>query len=388
MRFGLQNLFESPEGRSEHDIIREQIDLMQEAEGMGFDTVWGAEHHFSEYGFLASNAVTLAAIAEKTTTLRLGTAIVVLPFNNPVRVAEEYAFLDNLSDGRLDFGVGRGYQPTEFKGMGVDQEKSRGMFREALDIILQAWTQERVNFKGKHYTVEDLSVRPKPLQKPTPPLWMAVLSPESYALAGRLGANLMFAPVFTPNMEAYSQKLVDYRDALVKYGHDPATKRASALRMIYLSDSKEQARKEFEGPLLWYYRKIGQLVAPPPGQAAVKGYETYTATRDLAAKATFDDLVEGGAVICGTPDECNAELEKFEETFKFTDLMVWTRLGGLEPANVRKSMDLMNRYVIPNFKDKTPSVGVRMVEIDDKVAVPAGAPDDASAGYPPLAPHS
>lgn len=90
---------------------------MQAAEGMGFTTVWGAEHHFSEYGFLASNAATLAAVAEKTKTIRLGTAIVVLPLNNPIRVAEEYAFLDHLSGGRLEFGVGRGYQPTEFNAL-------------------------------------------------------------------------------------------------------------------------------------------------------------------------------------------------------------------------------------------------------------------------------
>jgi hypothetical protein len=125
-------------------------------------------------------------------------------------------------------------------------------------------------------------------------------------------------------------------------------------------------------------------VAPPPGQDAVKSYETYTDTRDLAAKVTFDDLVEGGAVICGTPDDCNEDLEKFEETYKFTDLMVWTRMGGLAPEKVRKSMDLMDRYVIPNFKDKTPSEGVRMVDVDKDAKIPVGAAPDASAGYPPL----
>jgi luciferase family oxidoreductase group 1 len=364
MEFGLQNLFESPEGRQENEIIREQIDLMQAAEGMGFTTVWGAEHHFSEYGFLASNAVTLAAIAEKTTTLRLGTAIVVLPFNHPVRVAEEYAFLDNLSGGRLDFGVGRGYQPTEFKGWGIDQTLSRPIFRESLDIILQAWTQDQVNFKGKHFTIENLTVRPKPLQKPHPPLWMAVLSPESFALAGRLGANLEFAPVFTPNMAAYSVQLKDYYDALERYGHDPATKKTSALRMIYLSDSREQARKDFEGPLLWYYRRIAQLVAPPPGQDAVSSYETYTATRDLAAKVTFDELVDAGAVICGTPDDCNEDLEKFVGAYKFNHLMVWTRMGGLAPDKVMKSMQLMQDHVIPVWKDKTPNVGVELPNVE------------------------
>ncbi len=352
MKFGLQNLFESPEGRREDEIITEQIDLMQAAEGMGFDSVWGAEHHFSEYGFLTSNAVTLAAVAAKTEKIRLGTAIVVLPFNNPIRGAEEYAFLDNLSGGRLEFGVGRGYQPSEFKGFGIDQTQSRSIFRESLEIILQAWTQERVNYKGKHFTIEDLSVRPKPLQKPHPPVWMAVLSPESFALAGRLGANLMFAPVFTPNMAEYAKQLVNYRDALERYGHDPDTKRRSALRMIYLADSKEQARKDFEGPVLWYYRRIAQLVAPPPGQDAVTSYETYTATRDLAAKVTFDQLIEAGAIICGTPDDCNRDLEKFEKTYGFTDLLVWTRMGGLAPEKVMKSMDLMHRYVIPNFQDK------------------------------------
>jgi natural product biosynthesis luciferase-like monooxygenase protein len=365
MEFGLQNLFESPEGRKESDTIREQIDLMQAAEGIGFTTVWGAEHHFSEYGFLASNAVTLAAVAEKTKTLRLGSAIVVLPFNHPIRVAEEYAFVDNLSGGRLDFGVGRGYQPMEFKYFGVDQAKSRGMFREALEIVLQAWTQERVTYKGKFYEFNDVPVRPKPLQKPTPPLWMAVLSPESFALAGRLGANLEYAPVFTPNMAEYAVRLRDYYEALVKYGHDPATKKTSALRMIYLSDSREQARKDFEGPLLWYYRKIAQLVAPPPGQPAVKSYETYTPQRDLAAKVTFDDLVEGGAVICGTPDDCNEDLERFVGAYKFNHLMVWTRLGGLAPDKVLKSMRLMQEHVIPVWKDKTANVGVEVPDVEE-----------------------
>ena len=363
MEFGLLNLFESPEGRREREIIREQVDLMQAAEGMGFTTVWGAEHHFSDYGFLASNAVTLAAVAEKTEKIRLGSAIVVLPFNHPIRVAEEYAFLDNLSGGRLEFGVGRGYQPTEFKGFGINQAKSRGIFRESLEIILQAWTQERVNYEGKFYRFKDVPVRPKPLQKPTPPISMAVLSPESFALAGRLGANLLFAPVFTPNMAEYVIRLREYRNALVQFGHDPTTKKTSALRMVYLAESREQARKDFEGPLLWYYRKIAQLVAPPPGQDAVRSYETYTQTRDLAARVTFDDLVAGGAVSCGTPDDCNADLEKFIGTYKFNHLLVWTRLGGLSPDKVLTSMRLMQDHVIPVWKDKMPNIGIQEPDV-------------------------
>ena len=170
MKFGMLHLFENPIDKTEHQIVREQLDLMRAAEDYGFDSVWPAEHHFTEYGYCASPAVTLAAVAAVTKRVRLGTGIVVLPFHNPIRVAEDFAMLDLMSDGRVDLGVGRGYQPVEYRGFQVDQEKSRGIFNEALQVIVQAWTQERINFKGAHYNIVDQPVRPKPLQKPHPPI--------------------------------------------------------------------------------------------------------------------------------------------------------------------------------------------------------------------------
>src|SRR5208337_4411471 len=148
MKFGMLHLFENPVGKSEYQIVKEQFDLMRAAEDLGFDSIWPAEHHFTEYGYCASPALSLAAVASVTKRIRLGTGVVVLPFHNPIRVAEELAMLDLMSDGRLDFGVGRGYQPLEFKGFQIDQAKSRGIFNESLEVIMQAWTQERVNFKG------------------------------------------------------------------------------------------------------------------------------------------------------------------------------------------------------------------------------------------------
>jgi alkanesulfonate monooxygenase SsuD/methylene tetrahydromethanopterin reductase-like flavin-dependent oxidoreductase (luciferase family) len=144
MKFGMLHLFENPIGKSEHDIVHEQLTLMRAAEDYGFDSVWPAEHQFSEYGYCASPAVTLAAVASETKRLRLGTGVVVLPLNHPLRVAEDYAMLDVMSNGRVDFGIGRGYQPTEFAGYGIDQTQSRVMFDEAVQVIRQAWTQERV----------------------------------------------------------------------------------------------------------------------------------------------------------------------------------------------------------------------------------------------------
>src|SRR5690242_7925162 len=134
MKLGMLHLFENPAGKTEHQIIQEQMSLMYEAESLGFDSVWPAEHHFSEYGYCASPQVSLAAVAARTKRIRLGTGVVVLPFHNPIRVAEDFAFLDLMSDGRVDLGVGRGYQPVEYRGFQVDQEKSRGIFKEALQI--------------------------------------------------------------------------------------------------------------------------------------------------------------------------------------------------------------------------------------------------------------
>jgi len=134
------HLFENPVGKSEYQIVKEQFDLMRAAEDLGFDSIWPAEHHFTEYGYCASPALSLAAVASVTKRIRLGTGVVVLPFNHPIRVAEDFAMLDLMSDGRVDFGVGRGYQPGEYKGFGIDQTKSRGIFNESLEVILQAWT--------------------------------------------------------------------------------------------------------------------------------------------------------------------------------------------------------------------------------------------------------
>ncbi|HTY55572.1 MAG TPA: LLM class flavin-dependent oxidoreductase [Candidatus Binataceae bacterium] len=350
MKFGMLHLFESPMGRTEYQVMKEQLDLMRSAEDLGFDSVWPAEHHFSDYGYCASPAVSLAAIASVTKRIRLGTGIVVLPFHNPIRVAEEYAMLDLMSDGRVDFGVGRGYQPIEFKGFQLDQAKSRGIFNESLEIIMQAWTQERVNFKGVHFNIQDLAIRPKPLQKPHPPVWVAGLSEATFPMVGKWGCNLLCAPVFGFQGNSAADLLNSYRQALRASGHDPATKEIAALCMVYCAETTAQARREFSESVMWYYRTIAKYIAPPAGQGPVKTYELYTKTRDLAAKVSFEELLEAGALICGDRDHCIEQITSMKEKLGFTQLLCWTRLGGLDTQKVLKSMELMQKHVIPYFK--------------------------------------
>ena len=350
MKFGMLHLFENPVGKTEHEIVKEQLGLMQAAEDLGFDSVWPAEHHFTEYGYCTSTAVMLAALARVTSRIRLGTGVVVLPFHHPLRVAEEFALLDLVCDGRLDFGVGRGYQPVEYKGFQIDQTKSRALFSETLEIVLQAWTKGKVSFHGEHFHYEDQPVRPQPLQKPHPPVWVAGISEESFPLIGRWGFNLLCAPVFGFQGKSADDLLARYRAALRAGGHDPAEKELAALCMIYVGENRKQARAEFAEPVLWYYRTISKYVAPPAGQAAIPSYEVYAQTRDLAATIGWEQLLDAGAVICGDPDDCIAQIEAIQARFGATLLLSWTRLGGFDSRKVMRSMQLMGKYVIPHFK--------------------------------------
>jgi luciferase family oxidoreductase group 1 len=352
MRFGMLHLFENPIGKSEHEIIHEQMDLMRAAEDLDFDSVWPAEHHFTEYGYCASPALSLAAIANETHRIRLGSGIVVLPLNHPLRVAEDYAFLDHMSDGRVDLGVGRGYQPLEFERYGVDQSSTRTRFDEALQVIRQAWTTGQVNFEGEHFRFHDVPVRPKPMQVPHPPIWMAALSPESFEIAGRYGLNLLSGSVFGLSPGNAQARRADYHRGLAAGGHSAEGKSVGYLSMVYVADSMEQARAEFRDPVLWYYETIAKYVAPRSG--AVSGYEIYASFRDVASTADWDLLVEREAVICGDPDFVIEKLHEHQQTFGFTDLLCWTRLGGLEHGKVLRSMELMRDKVIPALRDSEP----------------------------------
>lgn len=350
MKFGQLHLFENPAGRTEKQIVDEQFDIMVRAEEFGFDSLWPAEHHFSEYGYCASPAVTLAALATRTQNIRLGTGVVVLPLNHPLRVAEDYAMIDLLSGGRVDLGVGRGYQPHEFAGYGVDQSRSRDMFHEGIEIIQKAWTGETFSYDGEFYKFDQLSVRPKPLQKPHPPIWMASLSPQTFEMCGRYGFNLMCAPVFGFNVNQGAAFIEEYREALRSHGRDPAEFEIAGLVITYVAETTQQALDDFAEGVMWYYKTFAKYIAPPPGQPAVPSYEMYTAARDRLAAAEWDHIVESGSVVCGSPDQVADRIAQMHELCGFTHFLSWTRIGGLEHKKVLRSMELMRDKVMPQVR--------------------------------------
>jgi natural product biosynthesis luciferase-like monooxygenase protein len=352
MKMGMLHLFENPVGKTEHEIIKEQMELMYEAENLGFDSVWPAEHHFSEYGYCASPQVSLAAVAARTKRIRLGTGVVVLPFHNPIRLAEDFAFLDLMSDGRVDLGIGRGYQPIEYAGFGLGdkQAESREIFDESIQLIRKCWTEERVTFKGKYYQVDDLMVRPKPLQKPYPPIYMACLSPATFALAGGYGFNVLMSGAFGLSPEGAKQGIRDYRAARKAAGLDPAAGQVALLLKVYVGDTMDGARKDYAGPVEWYYRTVAKYLAPPQGQAAIKSYELYSQSRHAAETLSFDELAASPLMVCGDVDHAVQKLASVIEEYGFNELLCWTRIGGLETRKVMRSMELMSGLVMPRVR--------------------------------------
>ena len=199
MRFGFFDQLPCADSQSEsqryHDILAQIV----WGDELGFDTVWLGELHFGRRSsILAAPLMVLGAAAQRTARIRLGTAVTLLPLHNPIKIAEEAATADILSGGRLELGVGRGTAPIHYVGYNIPQEESRDRFEEALEVILQAWMNERFSYHGRYFHAQDLTVVPKPLQKPHPPLRLAANSPDTFAIAGRLGSPIFASPLINP----------------------------------------------------------------------------------------------------------------------------------------------------------------------------------------------
>src|SRR5437763_7238364 len=191
MRFGTYYFLQAPPALAHAEVFRREIEQMAWAEELGFDSLWLSEHHFIEYGLSVSPTVLAAAAAMRTRRVRIGLAAAILPFHDPIRLPQELAMVDILSGGRLDVGVGRGNRPVEFEGYRGPQIESRERFDETLAILIRAWTSERFSFEGRHFTIPEVRVIPKPLQQPHPPLYIVCVSPDTIEATALRGVPLL-----------------------------------------------------------------------------------------------------------------------------------------------------------------------------------------------------
>jgi alkanesulfonate monooxygenase SsuD/methylene tetrahydromethanopterin reductase-like flavin-dependent oxidoreductase (luciferase family) len=290
----------------------------------------------------------LAALAERTRTLRLGIAIVLLPLSHPLRVAEEVATLDVLSNGRVEFGIGRGSIPTHFTGFGVAQTESRDRFLESLDLILQAWTQDRVSFRGRFFQMDNISVVPKPVQRPYPPIRVAANSADTFELMGQIGYPIFVASQVNP-FRKIREFLPLYHQAREAAGHPTSTAEdVTVLMPLYVGNDSGEVRGVMEPSVRHWLHTASMLYSSShigSGPEAVRLKELS----ERARRMTYEQVCEVMAVFA-TPDACVEHLKRFQQEFGMGRVICWFNPGGMVPyQQVMQSMELFATKVMPHF---------------------------------------
>jgi alkanesulfonate monooxygenase SsuD/methylene tetrahydromethanopterin reductase-like flavin-dependent oxidoreductase (luciferase family) len=310
--------------RTVGELYRELLEQAEAAEALGFDSFWVAEHHFHEYGAVPSPPVWMAAAAERTRRIRLGSAVSILPFRDPLHVAEDYAMVDVLSGGRLNFGVGSGYLRHEFAGHGVDPESKRERFDEALEIILRAWRGESVTFDGRHHRVADVRLNVLPLQRPHPPVWIAILRYEAAPFVARKGFPMMMVPyATTEHLDEIRQATASFRRAYLDAGHPPERLDLPFALHTYVTDSRAAAAAE-----------------------AREAMDRYVRTRLYAKSRPYETLLDKHLIVTGSPEDCAATLGLYREA-GMTHLLAIVNYGGLPHKRVLRSMERLATEVMP-----------------------------------------
>lgn len=341
MRFGFFDQLpcapEFTEAQRYHDIVA-QIEL---GDALGYDTVWLGELHFSRsFSILADPLMVLAAAAQRTKRIRLGTAVTLLPLHNPVKIAEEAAIADILSDGRIEFGVGRGTAPVHYAGYDVPMEQSRERFDEALDFILAAWTNEQFSYSGKYFHVENLKLAPRPVQQPHPPVRIAANSPDTFPFAARRQFPIFATPLINPP-DKLKEGLAVYRST---YKGDCAL-----AFPVHVADSRAQARADCEKGLMRFLREAAERLRPLAA-GDIKSFEAFQQVLARIDRISFDDMDRDMGVF-GEPAYCIDRVRQLNEEYGIDEFICYFNQGGLmEHEMVRQSMSRFAKEVMPHFR--------------------------------------
>src|SRR5437763_12363494 len=254
--FGIFHEFARYAGQTDAEVFAQSCAQVDAAERWGLDVVWLAELHFLPERSVASAPLVLAsAIAARTRRVKIGMAVQVLPLCHPLRLAEEVATLDHISQGRIIFGVGRSGFPRTYEAYGVPYGESRERFAEVLEIVRRSWIDERLSFKGRFYTYENIAVVPKPFQKPHPPLRVAATSADTYPAIGAMGLPI-FVAVRLGTIEELGPNIAAYREAYRSAGH--AGQGEVYLRVpIYVGETEASARADPEHSIMPFYKALG-----------------------------------------------------------------------------------------------------------------------------------
>jgi alkanesulfonate monooxygenase SsuD/methylene tetrahydromethanopterin reductase-like flavin-dependent oxidoreductase (luciferase family) len=313
--------------------ILDQVDLLED---LGYDTVWFSEHHSSGYSF-GNPCVIAAAAAMRTKRIRIGTGVSLLPLHHPIMLAEQHGMLDVLSNGRLEYGVGRGFLPQEYDWLKVPMAESHSRYREAAEFIIKAWTEPGpISFHGTHFDIDNYAYFPPPVQKPHPPIYGSAGTPESARWAASMGLNLGTA-LFGPDRSTIAPRIALYRQTLAEHGFDPATREVCAITQMYCAPTKAEAVREGDVYATNYYRYFAQI----SGQT---GFFT---------EARGADLNGDSRVFLGDPEDLTRRIGAARDEFGIDLLLMEVAQGRAPPDKVVKALELFGGEVMPRLLGTT-----------------------------------
>jgi alkanesulfonate monooxygenase SsuD/methylene tetrahydromethanopterin reductase-like flavin-dependent oxidoreductase (luciferase family) len=348
MEFGMFHQFPALPGRSQRDAFEEAFAQIDAAERWGLDVMWLAELHFDPQRSLLSAPLSIAsAVAARTSRIKIGIAVQVLPLCHPLRIAEEGATVDQISGGRLIFGVGRSGLPRTYEDYGVSYAESRDRFGEVLDIVEQAWSQPAVSYEGKYYTFKNITVAPKPLQKPLPPIRIAAASPDTYPQVGERGLPI-FINARYGSFSEFAPEIRKYREAYAAAGH-PGSGQVYLRVPTYLAETEDRAHSEPEESLMHFYQEQAQRLRDSLSRAGTRAIEGRAERLKRIENLTYEEAL-GGQVLVGTPQMVTDRLGALQDELGIDGILAEINCGGLvSHGRVMTALHLLCEEVMPRF---------------------------------------
>jgi alkanesulfonate monooxygenase SsuD/methylene tetrahydromethanopterin reductase-like flavin-dependent oxidoreductase (luciferase family) len=340
---------EMRQGVGQADAFRDIFDTAQRADQLGLDCVWLGEIHFTPTRSVISASLQVAsAIASRTERLRVGTAVQVLPLNHPLRIAEEVATVDHISQGRFEFGIGRSGVVRTYDIYGVPYAESQARFREALEIIREGWRGEPFSYTGDFYRVDNAIVTPRPYQVPHPTIRMATTSDETFPAAGRLGLPI-FVGLRTTEIPDLQAQLAPYRQAWRDAGH-PGQPSVYLRIPVYVSTTEKGAVEEPRESVAAFFARQTELARAAVGRAGAGPADRRRFQAERMASLTYDDILEK-KVAFGTPAGVIDRLQHLRDELGLDGIVAELNPGGRIPLELEtRSLELLAREVVPAFR--------------------------------------
>jgi alkanesulfonate monooxygenase SsuD/methylene tetrahydromethanopterin reductase-like flavin-dependent oxidoreductase (luciferase family) len=346
--FGMFHEFQRTAGISDEQAFATSFEEIDAAERWGLDAMWLAEIHVNPERSVCSAPLTLAsAVAARTKRMKIGTAVQVLPLCHPLRLAEEVATVDQISHGRLIFGVGRSGFPRTYEAYGVPYGESRERFAETLAILKQAWTEEAFSYKGQFYSFDNVKVAPKPYQKPWPEIRVAANSADTFPAIAKLG-HAVFVAVRLGTLEELEPNITAYRKAWKEAGH-PGEGKVFLRAPVYVAETDQAAREEPEESIMYFYRYLGERLEDSASRAGVRAVEDRAARGRRLQNITYEDALREKLIV-GSPGRVTDRLKELQDKLGLDGILCEMNCGTKIPhARVMKSLQLLCEEVSPRF---------------------------------------